>query len=240
MTTSRDAIISKLRKLSSMTTANGCSEAEAQAAAAVIARLMAEHAISQNEYSIRAEAASCTQDFFLDVCSELADWTLVCKPIAKLFGTKAWASAKTEDLLEIGLPITYHQITYFGLPADVAASLAMTTIISMAINTESTSWRKTHRGKAQDFRMGMIDRFIERLAGLTPPPVPSSGTSLIVLKDQLVTEEYAKLNMRLRANNRRFTTPNTPAYAQGRAAADRSDLGRGQRLAQGPKLIGQG
>lgn len=226
----RDSIIEKLRKLAAFTTANGCTEAEAQLAAAKIAALMAEHNIDQSEFTIRRDAKHCITDAYIEIDSKLGDWTDCCVAIGKLFTTRVWWAAEYEDILGLGIPTSIIKMNYFGLPADVAASIAMSQVICIAVNTESAAWLKQrHKGEKRDgrsFRYGMCQRFNERLrAMIVQAPAPATGTSLIVLKSQLVTEEFAKLNLNLGHGRGRSVKLDPGAVAAGRSAADRVDLG---------------
>ena len=241
MTDERDSIVNRCRKLSQMTIANGCSEAEAAFAAKKLAALMAEHNVSQSEYSIRRDAAQCLKDELVFMEDSISDWATVCLGIQDLYSTKAWMQNFYEDVLELGIPQKIVKVYYFGLPADVAASIAMTQICAAAINTESIAWGKENklkgRGKAlklKSFRLGMAVRLKEIIRGLKPQV--QTGTALVVLKNQLVTEEFAKLGMKL-GKARSAGVADPTAYAAGQQRANSVRLGHASEVS-GTRQIG--
>jgi hypothetical protein len=227
----REALVARIRKLSRFTTAAGCSEHEAQAALAKVRELIAAHNVTQSELEVRFEAARCITDEFIELNATLGDWTSCTVDIAKLYHTRVWASRGTEDPLGIGLVQPVTKVRFFGLMADVAACVATSGIVCASVNSEASKFK----GHRISFRLGMIARLSERLRAMQieerQAPV-ASGTALIVLKDQLVTEEYAKLNLRLsRGRAAKQSATNSAAYHAGSAAGSRVDLG-GAKVAQ--------
>jgi hypothetical protein len=231
--TSRDAIIARIQKLRAMTIAAGASETEAAFAAKRIAELIAEHSIGETEFTLTRDRLSCTRDRFAVMASAPEEWRAVMHPIKQLFSVKAWGERELSDILGIGRPIELKVYHFFGFPADVAAAVSLAEICQLAVLGAVLPATKAlgapTRGNAKrlwtaSFRTGMAQRLAERITALIPPPVMSQGTALIVVKDQLVTEEFAKLGLRLVP--RSFGTVADPhALAAGRAAAERVDLG---------------
>jgi hypothetical protein len=238
----RDAIIAKIQKLRAMTIQNGASENEASVAAAAIARLMAEWDISQSEADVRREASRCGQDYFCILRESPHEWRQVEIGIKRLFHLKVWASQFSEDILGLGWPQYFTKISFFGLPADVEAGRSLAEICHTAIANESLAESNRMgraKGKAQylaSFRYGMAERLKERIIELIP--VVPTGTGLIVLKNQLVTEEFAKLGISLRNEGIRIQL-NPTAFAAGQTAAGRVNLGQSRQVS-GTKALGHG
>lgn len=244
---SRDSLIDRIRKLSAFTTDRGCSEAEALSAAAKIAELMALHDINETDLSLRAEASSCLTDEFIELNSRAGDWSSVASSIARYTHTRVWQTTSYEDPLDSGHPMPITHIRFFGTPLDVAAALALTSICYSAIVITSIRFNASERRSRKrdsarsDFRMGMAARLTQRLqdmiaerdAALRNKP---TGTSLIILKDQLVTEEFAKLNLNLNRGHRYSHANHSDAYRTGYAAGSHVDLGARTRLTGQRKL----
>lgn len=229
----RDAIIAKIQKLRAMTIEAGASEAEAAMAAKTIAKLMLEWDITQDEASIRREAARCLRDHFHVMASSPTEYRLCSMAIEELFSVRLWYTKVQEDFLGLGRPQSMVRVNFFGLPADVAAAVSLMEIIQLSLLSESVAAGKGKR-RSQDkdrflesFRFGMARRIKDRIHDLIPAPTLSTGTGLMVLKDQLVTEEFAKLGLNLSVKG---AGPKKAldllGYAKGREAGNRLDLGQ--------------
>jgi hypothetical protein len=225
----RDALISRLRALQQFTTARGCTEAEAAAAMAKVAELMAAHAISQTDVDLRRDAAACLQDEFIHLEGSRADWADVLMPMAKAYGTRVWRETRICDPLDLGHPMRVTVYKFFGLPQDVTACMAILAIIANSVEHESTQFRGKGRDARSSFRAGMVQTLVARLRAMERPIVESTGRGLIVLKDQLVTEEFAKLGLDLGPSRRtmRAAPGNGAAFAAGQSAGSRVNLGQG-------------
>ena len=153
-----------------------------------------------------------------------------------MYGTRAWYGHRDEDTLGIGMTMRVTYCAFFGLASDVAACIATTSIIHTAIEGEAEKYKGRASARAS-FRAGMVARLNERLAEMARVPAPVTGNALVVLKNQLVTEEWAKLNMRLRAGTlSNAAVRDGAAFNAGRSAAGRVDLG-GAKVA-GTRSIG--
>jgi len=236
--TARDALIGRLQKLSKFTVQNGCTEAEATAAMAKVAELMAEHNIQQTELSVRVEAAGCVKEMFTEIGRGYSSLSGMTVAIGKLYNVKPWIEQGSSDALGLGFHVDTISVTFFGLKLDVAAAIATSEIITMAVQTELAKFteqtKRSRQGKREradldaSFRQGMSQRISQRLADLLPSQ--QTGTGLVVLKNQLVIQEFNKLGIHL-SSARQITGGNSAAYAAGQAAGARVDLGHGRRVA---------
>lgn len=230
--TPRETILAKIRKLSAVTTARGASEAEAAYAARKVAELVREHEVSATELSTRADAAACLTDEFTELNAS-DDWLPCASLIARVYGTRVWMHSETADPLDLGMLMRVRRIRYFGTPVDVAAAVATTGIIYAAFQSESAAFR----GDRASFRRGMSDRLQARLAELWDTKRREyagapTGTSLVVLKDALVTEEFAKLNLRMGEHRPTGSSRavNPAAFRAGQAAGARTQIDPGAAL----------
>lgn len=89
--------------------------------------------------------------------------------------------------------------------------------------------------KRADFAAGMIARLQQRIDELKPKM--QTGRGLMVLKDQLVKDEFAKLGIRLHNVNSGRTRLVPQAFARGFAAGAHVNINGGANAASGP--VGQ-
>lgn len=232
---SRDDLIRRAQALAAMSRANGCSEAEAATAFAMLQALRTKHAIGDDEMSVRRESADILQDSFSIIEEHFADWgPWALGPIQGLLSVRCRIASAYKDALGLGFATRTVEIKFFGYPADVAAALAMAEIIHTAIATTTIVWSKSTKtkGKAklQSFHIGMAQRLGERINELKPKAQANSQGALIVLKDQLVTAAYAKEfgtgGSTLRANQ----VKDSASAAAGRARADNVRLGHASEV----------
>lgn len=241
--TEREKIIAKIRKLAAMTKANGASESEALKAADMLAKLMAEHHVADTELSLKRDARGCLMGEFrvIDKAKRgvRPNWQKCGARVASLFSCQTYLSSSEEDILGLGFTVPIQIRKFYGFPEDVEAATVLMTIIHTALISASEKQKKREQN---DFELGFVDRINVRLQEMIDRKTAAkpTGTSLIVLKDQLVTEEYAKY---LRANDiwlgygaRYGEGRNNAAYAAGSAAGSRVDLG-GTKLAGGYKQL---
>lgn len=231
----RERIIELMKKLARITVERGASEQEAVFAANKLAALKEEWDVQQDELTIRTDAAGMLTDFYTSFGSyrDNARWTSVASAISQYTHTKVWLSYQDIDL-GMGLGVQHStDIKFFGYPLDVATAVSLTSIAFTAITGESQKYGKELRmrqgsKKRRDlihaFQYGMAQRLAERILDMIQRYKASSSTALIPLKDQLVTEEYARLNLKLRSAVGYSGSVDGAAMARGRAAGDRVNL----------------
>lgn len=251
----RKALIQRIAKLRAMTIANGCSEGEANSAMALITKLMDAYGITESEASVREDVSSCSLTHFRAMAGQangMEEWTKLIAPIGKLFNCKSYSSDDLLDELGLGFTQRYINANFFGTPQDQEAAFSLMSILYTALMTECSTFlnilsqakpkvpatKRPHM--ALSFRLGMIMRLKDRLVALRNERlVPSTNTGLMVLKDQLVNDEFARY---CRANNIRLSkikyhsiTADPRAYTAGQVAGSRVDLGQSGRLASSPR-----
>lgn len=247
----REAIIDRIRKLAKMTTANGCSENEAAFAARKLAELTEEYNITQDETAIRLDAEGQVEDVFVvPVGNEGTNWTKYLREYWKLFTVRVYFEPSSEDVLDLGFKVPCITIRFFGFPVDVAAALAMTQIVQVAMKTSCRAYKKNISAREKTaFQDGFSSRIAERLAeiirhreytDLNKPK--STGTNLVVLKDKLVTEDFRrKLHDRgIRLGAAHHSSVTGKAQGAGRKAANSVNLHGNASLSGGAKRIGNG
>lgn len=247
----REAIIERIRKLAKMTTANGCSENEAAFAAKKLEELTREYNVTQDETALRLDADGQIEDIFVvPVGNEGTNWTRYVGIYWELYTVKHYFSFSDEDALDLGFKIPCVTIHFFGYPVDVAAALATTQIVQLAMKDSVRKYKKNISAKEKTaFQDGFATRIRERLQEIinmrkyAQLNVPSgTGTGLVVLKNQLVTEDFAKKlrEKGIRLGGMSHSNVTGAAQGAGRAAANSVDLSGGAKLGGGARRIGNG
>lgn len=238
---SKESIIARINALLSKTTENGCTEAEAAMAMHKAQQLMMQHAIESGELGLRAEKCEILRIPFNKTLEFLQT------------ALAAWCGCKTY----IGGSRTV--AVFFGLPSDLQIVKYMYDYLAAVLDQEAAAYRKTAdyaelraRGLSgisigATFRMGVVMRIAERLREMTRAQEAqerqqtgvTTGTALVVIKNQVVNDQYAEylrdngLRMgKARRSNRSLSSAD--AYQAGRAAGDgvsltRGGIGGGQR-----------
>lgn len=243
----REALLRKIRALRQMTTARGATEHEASLAATHLAKLISEYQITEDELTLKEDAQGCVADAVRIIRTDRPAWFKCGGAISKLFKTQCWSSHKYEDLLGLGTDDCVRSLNFYGFPEDVAASCAMMDIIDNACLNEGLAYAKSRgkpsRGRAakqantatrESFSLGLADRLSDMIRALLPAQALATGTALIVLKDQLVTDRFAEYlrTKNINLHTSRAAQPVDPAaYAAGQRAAANVNLRPGPQVA---------
>lgn len=250
----RDNIIDRIRKLRRMTEAAGASENEALLAAAQVAKLIAQWNVDESELRLRADSIGLVDDSYSMPGTVTVFHTLVAKSIARFTHTKLRWRTLDEDMFGLGVSEPWTYVKFYGYPLDVEASIALSAICQTSIITESAQWEKanpfpklTSRARArvaehennrlarkQSFFLGICERLSERIAQFEAATPTSSGTSLMILKNELVDQHYADFlrsrDLGLHVARVASIRLDVEAYVSGRKAAENIDLQRNERL----------
>lgn len=142
------------------------------------------------------------------------------------------------------LPNGVRAITFFGFAQDVAAAMALSHALMIAMEQDYGLWSNTQsanqvHGKTlrSAFMRGFGERVSERLDEMkvAQKAVVSTGTALVVLKGQLITQAMADHGVKLK-KQARYATRNDGAKEAGRAAGDRASLVSGKGVSETKKL----
>lgn len=218
----REALLRRARALKAKTVENGCTEAEALAAAALLAKLLATYNLDLDEEELRASPFERRDQVHADEVGPRL-WQ-VADAIAELTGARWWST-----------PPGVHpvRLTFFGFAHEADVATYLLEICARAMRTEL---EKLQRGLAilrpaarqlriRPFLDGMASRLRERILELIPPK--PTGTGLVVLRDQLITDAMARAGIHLTDFKARSARDQEPDYQAGRSAADAVALNRG-------------
>ncbi|SNB74891.1 Protein of unknown function [Arboricoccus pini] len=224
----RQRVKARIKALSLKTISNGCTEAEAMAAAAMVGKLLERYALSMEEIDIRQEACVTRAVTLRGRQRRPVDG---CIPaIARFCDCRVWLHRDA----------TSARYVFFGFEADTEMSAYLFELIERAIATELSLYRQREqhlagqalRHASRAFQHGMTLRLAERLdearlereqhlAGLR-----ETGQALMIVKQSQVDDAFAAMNLRLRRTARRLPGQGDPAFRHGRVSADRVNLNR--------------
>jgi hypothetical protein len=226
-TTELTRVKARIRALAEKTVSNGCTEAEALAAAEMVGRLLERYALSMEEVDLRAEP--CVQ---VEVPLPGRQRRPIdgCVPaIARFCDCKVWL-ARDEDR---------PRYVFFGFEPDAAMAVYLFTVVDRGIRQEGLDFRARHpalrgarlRQASTSFAHGMASRIAERLEALHAAREAEvaaqrpAGTALIIVKHGVVEEAFRAAKVRLVAQ-RGAGIRLDGAYQQGYAASERVNLHR--------------
>ncbi|HLZ65942.1 MAG TPA: DUF2786 domain-containing protein [Aliidongia sp.] len=229
-----DKLHARILGLRAKTIDNGCTEAEALAAAAKVAELLDRHELSLSDVELRAEP--CEQLAFETGRKKRIPLDGCVGAVAEFCDCRIWREKNGAGTA---------RYVFFGLRADVAVAHYLTDLIDSAVRTELGNFKNSaayqrfaHRERHlanSSFALGMVASIADKLQAMKAARDDanrSTGRDLVLVKRSVVDVELAKLDLQLRTvrSGRRFVSPD--AYDAGAAA--------GATLAINPGIGGKG
>jgi hypothetical protein len=231
----------RIKALTEKTVANGCTEAEAMAAADMVGRLLERYALSMDEIEIRT--ARCVQ-VEVPLGGRRRRPIDGCVPtIARFCDCKVWlarAAVPDPERPDLDPSRPGSRYVFFGFETDTALAVYLFTVIDRAIVAETMAFRQLNlrfqgvrlRQASSSFQHGVVARVSERLDTMhrardaAVRAQRSTGTALILAKDRVVEDAFREADVRLvslGATGRRVIST---AFRAGWAAGDRVNLNR--------------
>lgn len=214
----RDAISRRIRALRAKTVENGCTEAEALAAAQLLADLLAKYNMTLDEAELRESPFAHHRERHDDWVGDRL-WK-VAAAISHLTGARYWVQAP-------GMPVS---IDFFGFEHEVEVARYMLEICANAMRHEKARkeaelWpRIVKRNAMLPFLDGMADRLAQRIRAMKPPQ--PAGVGLVVLHDALIDAAMPTKTEQRRARSSR---DRDSTYVDGWDAGGKVALNRGLR-----------
>jgi len=222
----RERVKARIKALTDKTVSNGCTEAEAMAAAEMVGRLLERYALSMDEIEIRDSA--CVQVEIPLGGRQRRPIDGCVTAIARFCDCKVW-------LARDGAP----RYVFFGFADDTTLASYLFAVIDRAMRNGVEAFRLEHprlagvklRTASLSFQQGMAARVAERLEEMhsareeTVAAKRATGTALILVKHRTVEDAFAKIDIRLVSGGRRQLRLNG-AFRSGQAAGDRINLAR--------------
>jgi hypothetical protein len=231
----------RIKALTEKTVANGCTEAEAMAAADMVGRLLERYALSMDEIEIRT--ARCVQAE-VPLGGRRRRPIDGCVPtIARFCDCKVWlarAAAPDPEPPDVDPMRHGSRYVFFGFETDTALATYLFAVIERAISTETAAFRQLNprfrgvhlRQASASFQHGVVARVSERLDTMrrardaTVRAQRSTGTALIVAKSRVVEDAFRETDVRLVSMNATGRRVITTAFRAGWVAGDRVNLNR--------------
>jgi hypothetical protein len=222
-----DRVKARIRALAERTVSNGCTEAEAMAAAEMVGRLLERYALTMQEVDLRQ--ARCVQ-VEVPLAGRQRRPIDGCVPaIARFCDCKVWLAR------DGGTP----RYIFFGFETDTALAGWLFQIIDRAMAAELQAFRRDRpalrgtglRQASTSFQQGMAARLAERLEAMHSAREAEvaaqrqTGTALMLVKHRVVEEAFRDTGTRLVSGGRRALRQDA-AFREGEAAGSRVNLNR--------------
>jgi hypothetical protein len=224
----RAAALKRIQALAAKTIDNGCTEEEAFAAAIKMGELMDKYGIESSEAELKAE--TCVTGIHGAERSKVHESSWTAKDIALYCDCRVWHKTGSG------------QIAFFGLQPDVEVATYLLRVIEGAMNRAFKEFKKSPVYPSWDssrrvrvtFMSSMASRINARLREMrtarhTENQTLTTGQALVLVKSQVVAEQFAATGMRLKkaSNNARQGSYSQAAQAAGQAAGNKVHLGTG-------------
>ena len=227
----KDNLKAKINALLAKNVENGATEAEAAIALEKAQELMTKYMIAQSELDIKN--TKCVK---LEVPIYPSNYNLyfVHKPIAELFDCMVWMVGKNKEKRAI----------YFGFEEDTQLASYFYNYLCRMMVTEAAEYKKTDQYKRlaakshgrtviadfiQGLQLRLIERIDEQIAQKRKTVKESTSKDLVVVKTNVVNEEFAALNMKLQSKSVKVRSQGTVAYAAGHKRGNEVEIRQGIR-----------
>ncbi len=222
-----DRLLQVIQGLRAKTVDQGCTEAEAMAAAAKVAELLDRYGLSLSDVEFRRQ--SCESVGIATTRRRTGPIDHTVPHIAAFFDCRCWTEKTANDTLGY---------VFFGLPGDVEAAQYLYELVERTFETETAAFRtgdfyrglhsSARRDGTGSFQMGLARGIIAKLDTLRQEREAalhrSSGRDLMVVKASIVDEEVDRLGLAFTykpIGGKRYVM--TDAYAAGQEAGERFD-----------------
>ena len=228
MSQDRSKIISKIRALMEKTTAQGCSEAEAMAAAAKVSQLMALHDVMVGELNFKQEQCE-TGNWHLDRAKK--------HPVHYCFASVLYYTG-TKGYFNTSRNYGCNY-TLYGFKLDVEIGKFLLSMIKNIMDLEVEKFKTTdtyknsnHGTAAKDsFLKGMAITIADRLQQMADAKKAdiktSTGTDLVIVKDQIVEKNFNNLNLKLKTAKGNINLKDYNSFNQGCETGKKVNLNSG-------------
>ncbi len=210
----------RIQALRAMTMDNGCTEAEAMAAAAKVAELLDRHDLSLSDVELRE--SKCERRAYETRRKNRIPLDYSVGAIGRLCDCRVWREKNPEGET---------RYVFFGLPSDVEVAIYLAELIDNSVRSELGRYKTTHayqRFRHQDrhvanssFTLGMAMSIAQKLTDMKAERDAARNLGrrdLVVVKTAVVETEMAKLGLELRQVRRPTRIVSPTAYDAGGVA----------------------
>ena len=228
----------RIKALTDKTVANGCTEAEAMAAAEMVGRLLERYALSMDEIEVRS--ARCVQAE-VPLGGQRRRPIDGCVPaIARLCDCKVWLARAARPDPAIDAPGLGARYVFFGFETDTQLATYLFAVIDRAVATETAGFRRANpklravrlRNSSASFQHGLVARVAARLEAMHDAREAAvrtqraTGTALILAKHRVVEDAFRETEVRLVSRSAPGRRVIGSAFREGWVAGDRVNLNR--------------
>ncbi|HEY0204777.1 MAG TPA: DUF2786 domain-containing protein [Acetobacteraceae bacterium] len=197
-----DRLIARIQALRAKTVEQGCTEAEALAAAEKVAELLDRYGLSLSELDLKNQVC---EGAAVETGRKRVAPVDDCVPsVAAFFDCRVWGEKGGDGRL---------RYVFFGLPADVVAARYLYDLVELAFETETAGFRagptyaempsSLRRTATNSFGIGLARGIVAKLHTLRQAREGAlrgaSGRDLVVAKADVVEAELARLGLQFRA-----------------------------------------
>jgi hypothetical protein len=228
MMADRNSTIEKIKALLSKTTASGCSEAEMLSALAMAKAWQNAHEISDAELQLsREEKVLLHRESGKDVRDpHQIKWQL-CSGIARYCNVHPSLRSKANG----------GGISFIGAQSDIETATWLVNRLADFVHDELFKFLldclapegNALRKEIRSFVDGCTKRIVARMIEMCKQAEPertSSGTALVVIKDQAIKDFIKAEGLRFRSLRGSQASVSDGAWAAGQSAGDRANFGR--------------
>jgi hypothetical protein len=223
--TDLDKLVQRIQALRAKTVEQGCTEQEALAAAEKVAELLDRYGLSLSELDLRQQACEGVgvetgrkRRGPIDDCMTT---------IAQFFDCRVWVEIAEDGTL---------RYIFFGMPADVQASVYLHDLIALAFASETAAFQAGpiylntpstgRRTATTSFQAGLARGIVHKLTVLRQSrdaAASDSGTgrALVPVKDSIIDSEMDRLGLNLRRRSAVRRHVLRDAYGEGRRAGEK-------------------
>lgn len=246
-----DDIKRRIMALAQKTTDRGCTEAEAFAAMAMVGRLLQSYNLTMDECDVRK--SKCVTVHIPIKTKGRAPIDGCINSLAKLFSGRCWfarwhtvngkrqvsyaffVQEQDKEALEYLFKVIERAIETEAREFKRSQEYKNPNVPDWMedLHSRERFSRKIKTKQTRSFQRGMADRVSERLDAMRrendaamKAREQSTGTSLMVLKGQLIREEFEKEGIKLRVVRSYRQAYHGGAYGAGQRAGDRVNLNR--------------
>ncbi|MCB8877062.1 DUF2786 domain-containing protein [Acidisoma silvae] len=231
-----DRAKARIRALTEKTVQNGCTDAEAFAAAEMVGKLLDRYMLTMSEVQVREQI--CIQAK-MPMAGKRRGAIDGCVPaIGRFCHCIVWLDhGPASDESEAPSTKCY---VYFGFEADVQMAVYLYKIIEQAIRSETAAFKQLNprlrstqlRLATRSFQHGLAKRVEDRLEELHQSRESalragtSRGTALVLVKQTVVQDAFRETKIKLRSRSASVIAIDRQAYMAGGLAGDRINLSR--------------
>jgi hypothetical protein len=222
-----DRLLQVIKGLRAKTVDQGCTEAEAIAAAAKVAELLDRYGLSLSDVELRKQV--CAGVGIETTRRRAGPLDRTVPGIARFFACRSWTETTQAQTI---------RHIFFGLPGDVEAAEYLYELVEKTFETETIAFKQgdfyrdlhssERRNGTNSFQLGLARGISDKLDTLREEREAalhrSSGRDLMVVKGSVVEDELEKLGLEFTyrsAGGKKYVL--SDAYAAGQEAGQRFD-----------------